>query len=129
MQSRTHVSNKDICLGAELEDGGDGVEFKVIRYGEILPAFVVRYRDTVYAYVNRCSHMDLKLNFVTDNFFDHDREYLICATHGALYAPESGMCLGGPCGGVGLVPIPVLELDGTVRLSDNSSVTLLNEEQ
>jgi nitrite reductase/ring-hydroxylating ferredoxin subunit len=41
---------------------------------------------------------------------------LICATHGALYAPESGRCLGGRCNGNGLVALSVVEDEGQIFL-------------
>jgi nitrite reductase/ring-hydroxylating ferredoxin subunit len=41
---------------------------------------------------------------------------LICATHGALYAPDSGRCLGGRCNGKGLEAVAVVEHDGQVLL-------------
>ena len=31
-------------------------------------------------------------------------------THGALYAPDSGACRGGPCRGAGLTRLPVFEM-------------------
>jgi nitrite reductase/ring-hydroxylating ferredoxin subunit len=49
-------------------------------------------------------------------FFDHSGLYSICATHGALYAPDSGRCLGGRCNGNGLKPLELSEHDGNVFL-------------
>lgn len=118
------MGDDEICSSGELTNGCDGVEFNVIRKGEVLPAFVVRYRNVVYAYVNRCSHMDFKLNFINTDFFDLERDNLICATHGALYNPQSGACMGGPCTGVGLLPIPVSEAGGKVTLIQNSGISL-----
>lgn len=118
-----------ICLSEDLENGGSGIEFNVLKNDEVLPAFVIRFHDVVYAYINRCSHMELKLNFINDDFFDLNKESLICATHGALYKPETGSCLGGPCNGLGLVPISVRELEGRVTLSDNNEITLFYENQ
>jgi nitrite reductase/ring-hydroxylating ferredoxin subunit len=43
---------------------------------------------------------------------------LICSTHGAMYLPDSGRCVGGPCSGRGLVPLAVEEADGKVFLID-----------
>ena len=122
-------SDSYICLSEDLKSGGTGIEFTVLKDDEILPAFAIRFRDVVYAYINRCSHMELKLNFVNDDFFDLDKKNLICATHGAVYDPTTGACLGGPCNGLGLVPITVCELEGKVALSDNNGITLFYEKQ
>ena len=52
-------------------------------------------------------------------FFDAEGLVLICSTHGALYAPDSGECLGGPCLGCGgLEPVAIEERDGAVYLKE-----------
>ena len=127
MTKGTTANDSRICLSEELKSGGGGIEFNVLKDDEVLPAFAIRFRDVVYAYINRCSHMELKLNFIHDDFFDLDKKNLICATHGALYDPATGSCLGGPCNGLGLVPIAVRELEGKVTLSDNKGITLFYE--
>lgn len=103
-----------ICAAGDLLDGGAGVRFSVMRHGRDEPAFVVRFQGRVFAYYNRCAHVPVELDWQPGAFFDDSRLYLICATHGALYAPESGHCLGGRCNGKGLLPIPVEERDGFV---------------
>ena len=105
-----------ICASAALVDGGPGVRFTVPRYGVEEPAFAIRFRGRVYAYLNRCGHVPVELDWQHGEFFDLSKLYLICATHGALYAPENGRCLGGRCNGRGLVAIPVAEREGHVYL-------------
>ncbi len=105
-----------ICASAALVDGGPGVRFTVCRYGADEPAFAVRYRGCVHAYLNRCGHVPVELDWQHGEFFDDSKLYLICATHGALYAPESGHCLGGRCNGRGLTKLPVEERDGNIYL-------------
>lgn len=105
-----------ICESAALVDGGPGIRFTVRRYGADEPAFVIRFRGRVYAYVNRCGHVPVELDWQHGEFFDSSKLYLICATHGALYAPENGRCLGGRCNGRGLATVPVLERDGKIYL-------------
>lgn len=105
-----------ICAGEELAEGGYGVRFTVDRHGTSEPAFVVRFRGRVHAYVNRCAHIPVEIDWQEGEFFDHSGLYLICATHGALYAPESGRCLGGRCNGEGLVAVFVFEDAGSVFL-------------
>jgi len=70
----------------------------------------------VHAYLNRCGHVPVELDWQHGEFFDDSKLYLICATHGALYAPESGQCLGGRCNGRGLTKLPVEERDGNIYL-------------
>lgn len=103
-----------ICTSAELQDGGDGVRFTVARPGGERAAFVVRFDGKVYAYLNRCAHVPIELDWLPGRFFDDSRRYLICATHGALYAPDSGRCVGGPCRNGRLEVLPIVERDGGV---------------
>ena len=105
-----------LCAGSELTDGGDGIRFEVEFDGQATPAFAIRHGGRVYAYLNRCAHISMELDWNPGKFFDTEREYLICSTHGALYAPESGACRGGPCRGAGLRRLDVFEADGKVYL-------------
>lgn len=107
-----------ICDGEQLEEGGRGVRFEVDWYGQQEPAFVVRFDGMARAYLNRCGHVPVELDFNEGEFFDDSGLYFVCATHGALYAPESGACMGGPCNGRGLVKIDVREIGGQVYLKE-----------
>lgn len=107
-----------ICAAGELLEGGPGVRFEVIHNGEARPAFAVRYRGRVHAYLNRCGHVPVELDWEPGAFFDHSRLYLICSTHGALYDPASGACMDGRCKGRGLAPVAVEERDGHVYIED-----------
>ncbi|MFL6622938.1 MAG: Rieske (2Fe-2S) protein [Sulfurifustaceae bacterium] len=106
-----------ICPSEALRDGGDGVRFTIKRDGADVSAFVVRYAGVVHGYVNRCSHRSVELDWDHGRFFDHESRYLICATHGALYAPDTGRCVGAPCNG-GLVKLPVIEKNNAVYFID-----------
>lgn len=104
-----------LCPSAELIDGGRGVRFQATIDGESTPAFVVRYRGRAVGYLNRCAHVAMELDWLAGSFFDDEARYLICATHGALYEPADGRCVGGPCAGRGgLAAVPVVEHDGFV---------------
>lgn len=84
------------------------------REGEEVSAFVLRHRGQVRAWLNRCGHLPVELDWQQGEFYDSSGLYLICATHGALYAPDTGRCLGGPCKGNGLVAVAVTEIDGWI---------------
>jgi len=109
-------SQRLICQSADLAEGGKGVRFSVSRHGEELPAFAVRYRGVVRAFLNRCGHVPVELDWVEGEFFDLSGLYLVCATHGASYLPDSGRCAYGPCNGRGLRALEVAETDGGVYL-------------
>lgn len=110
-----------ICASADLVEKGLGRRFEVEVHGRSEPAFAIRYGGRVYAYLNRCAHVPVELDWQPGEFFDYSRLYLICAVHGALYDPASGACLGGRCEGRGLSPLGVEERDGQVYLSTGSA--------
>lgn len=107
-----------ICMSSALEEAGDGVRFEVERFGETLPAFVIRFDGRVYAYINACAHVPVELDWMEGDFFDGDQRYLVCATHGARYEPTTGYCVAGPCSGARLRPLKVVERDGSVILKE-----------
>ncbi len=103
-----------ICDAEALIDGGKGVRFPVTAGGEPATAFVVRYGQQPQAYLNRCAHVPMELDWTPGEFFESSGLYIMCATHGALYEPETGRCAGGPCRGGRLHKIPVFEQDGRI---------------
>ena len=93
---------------AELQDGGKGLRFDVKNsQGDVIPAFAILFEGQYFAYLNRCGHIAVQLDYMPGDFFSDDGRTLVCATHGAEYAPETGACLGGPCYGVGLEKLDV----------------------
>ncbi len=110
-----------ICAASALLDGGPGVRFEISEAGRStpVPAFVVRWKGSVHGYLNRCGHIPVELDWQHGEFFDVSRQYLMCATHGALYDPATGACLGGRCEGRGLTPWPVFERQGNVYCEEN----------
>jgi nitrite reductase/ring-hydroxylating ferredoxin subunit len=105
-----------ICSSNDLREGGKGVRFMAqTAYGG-QSAFAVRYDGKVYAYLNRCAHIPVELDWMDGEFFDYSKLYLICATHGAAYLPDNGLCVQGPCPGKRLTPVVVEERDGHIFL-------------
>jgi nitrite reductase/ring-hydroxylating ferredoxin subunit len=112
--SETSETQIRICDAADLEEGGKGVRFPVTAGGEDTTGFVIRYDSRAHAYLNRCAHVPIELDWQEGQFFDSSGLYLMCSTHGAIYSPESGRCQGGPCRGGRLRPITVVERDDEV---------------
>jgi nitrite reductase/ring-hydroxylating ferredoxin subunit len=100
-----------ICAADAVENGGRGVRFPVTAGGEDATGFVVRHEGKAYAYLNRCAHVPIELDWAQGEFFESSKLYIMCSTHGAVYMPESGYCAGGPCRGGRLRPITVVEHD------------------
>ena len=80
----------DICASAALLNGGQGVRFEVDVGGRNAPAFAIRYGGRAFAYLNRCAHVAMELDWQPGMFFDFDAEHLLCSTHGAFYDPATG---------------------------------------
>ncbi|MEW6414387.1 MAG: Rieske 2Fe-2S domain-containing protein [Pseudomonadota bacterium] len=108
-----------ICASSDLAEKSRGVRFEFACQGTQRPAFVVRFDGSPHAFLNQCGHVPVELDWQEGEFFDVSRLYLICATHGALYHPGTGACVGGRCAGRGLIPVPVVERDGHVYVMED----------
>jgi nitrite reductase/ring-hydroxylating ferredoxin subunit len=114
MSSVSDTSGIELCASSELVEGGLAVPFDVCFAGENCRAFAIRFEGRVHAFLNRCTHVAMEMDYQPDRFFDDTGQWLLCATHGAAYRPDTGECVGGPCRG-GLVKIPLSEAEGIVR--------------
>jgi nitrite reductase/ring-hydroxylating ferredoxin subunit len=103
-----------LCLSEQLAERGDAVAFEVLQYRQPVRAFALRFDGRVVAYLNRCVHTPVEMDWQEGKFLDMDREYILCSIHGAAYEPASGRCVGGPCVGGRLTAIEVEERDGQV---------------
>jgi len=79
--------------------------------------FVLRRGDRVHGYWNRCPHRGTPLNWLPDHFLDREGRHIVCATHGALFSVEDGLCLQGPCAGDALRRVRLEVRDGQVFLA------------
>lgn len=107
----------------QLVDGGPGLRFAVATAGRNGTGFVVRHHGQVYGYLNRCAHVPIELDWAHGEFFESGKRYIMCQTHGAIYAPETGVCAGGPCKGGRLRPLTVIEADGQIAWIPDAVVT------
>jgi nitrite reductase/ring-hydroxylating ferredoxin subunit len=112
-----------VCPSADLIEGGKGVRFPVTAFGGDGTGFVVRYAGRVHGYLNRCAHVPIELDWAEGEFFESSGLYLMCATHGAIYVPDTGRCAGGPCRGGALRRIVTIERDGQIYWQPDEYVT------
>ena len=103
-----------LCGSGDLVNGGVAVPFDVVYGGQSCSAFAIRFQGEAHAYLNRCAHVAMEMDWQPNRFFDDTGRWLVCATHGATYAPDTGACAGGPCRG-GLVKIALVEAGGVVH--------------
>ena len=76
--------------------------------------FVVRKGEAVFGYVDRCPHAGLPLAQQLDQYLSPDGGLIACSWHGAVFAVETGACVGGPCAGARLTPWPVEVREGRI---------------
>ncbi|MEO6324991.1 MAG: NUDIX domain-containing protein [Thermoanaerobaculia bacterium] len=72
-----------------------------------LEAILVQTDAGPRAYLNLCPHVPVPLDRGEDDFVSEDGKLLVCRKHGALFAPESGLCVSGPCRGDSLQPVQI----------------------
>ncbi len=104
----------------ELEDPGCR-EFRIGAGDWPFRGFVVRQGDEVFAYQNYCMHVGHPLNFKPDSFLTKDNSLIICASHGALYEIDTGVCVAGPCPGKTLRSVQVDVVAGEIVVNGPDS--------
>jgi len=109
------VTSQRLCNIADIDDPGA----RLFEFGERnredpsdwpLSIFVVRRGDRVHGYINRCPHAGHQLNWAGERFLNRERDHILCASHGAMFAIDSGVCVAGPCPGERLARVD-LEID------------------
>ncbi|MDH4022733.1 MAG: Rieske 2Fe-2S domain-containing protein [Gammaproteobacteria bacterium] len=100
------------CL-ADLGDPGTR-EFFVGEGDWPFRGFLVQVNGRLRAYANVCPHKRHPLNLADDEFLVPGQALLRCASHGALFEPESGLCVFGPCAGRSLTPLECRVENGEV---------------
>lgn len=89
-----------VCRTADVAPG-ESRKFMMPIRGADEECFVVNFDGRYHAYVNRCRHVPIPMDWVDNQFFGEQGRYLICQTHNAYYEPDSGECVAGPAGTCG----------------------------
>lgn len=109
-----------ICQEAHLVPG-TALEFEIAQDSEQpgslpLSGFLFVHGGQPRAYLNRCPHLGIELNWMPGRFMDADNQFIQCSSHGALFLPASGECIAGPCQGDALTALEVRIVDGWVEV-------------
>jgi nitrite reductase/ring-hydroxylating ferredoxin subunit len=103
-----------LCDLADIAD--PGAKGFLFRQGDYLfGGFVVRRGETVTGYIDRCPHAGMPLAILPDRYLTREADLILCASHGALFRPDTGLCVAGPCEGRSLWPWAVVVEGGEVR--------------
>lgn len=98
------MDGRGVCRVADIPDGGA----KVVDNAEAgVPVIIVRRGEAVWAYVNRCPHFSVPLDFEPGEISCYRAQVLMCAHHSALFRFEDGRCIDGPCTGSALDAVSV----------------------
>jgi len=102
-----------LCQSDELTDGRYR-EFTVDAADE--PVFLVatRHRGEPRAWHNVCPHQGRALNFAPNRFLTDDHGHLVCCAHGAVFEPDHGRCISGPCQNAELKAVALSEIEGQI---------------
>ncbi len=120
-RSGEHSSKKlryRVCRASDLKPG-QSMKFLLAIRGAEEECFVINFGGELHAYVNRCRHVPMPMDWVDNQFFAEQGRYLMCQTHNAYYEPASGECIAGPPSACGkfLYRVPLKIEDGVVYAS------------
>ncbi len=100
-----------LCASNNISDpGSKGFEFG--EEAQRFAMFVIRKDGQIFAYRDLCPHAGHPIDFPPDRFWSLNGKSVKCASHGALFDPQSGLCINGPCEGRSLLPVPIHQKDG-----------------
>ena len=96
---------RHLCDLTDIPDG----QARAFSYDDQQSLLVVRRGLRAWAYINRCPHRGVGLEWTPDQFLDPSNSLIQCATHGALFLIEDGECVTGPCAGQSLTRVDCRE--------------------
>lgn len=104
-----------LCPASAIPDPGSK-SFSLQSNNDVVDIFVVHKDGEFHAFINRCPHTGVTLEWQEDQFLDRDQAYIQCASHDALFDIDTGLCIHGPCTGDSLAPVKI-EIDGDILLA------------
>ncbi len=104
-----------LCAVDDIADGTSRVFTFRDDDGHRFEMFIHRNGEQVVAYANKCPHAGLPLDWTPGRFLDFSGTVFHCASHGAQFRIEDGLCVAGPCPGRALTPVKMEVRDGVIR--------------
>lgn len=112
---------KFLCASEEVPEG-QYLEFRLSRndlatideHLRPLDLIVTRHLGTLRAWLNVCPHQGRSLSLAPGRFITDDQNRLVCCVHGAVFEPDQGLCVQGPCANASLTSISIAEREGQV---------------
>jgi nitrite reductase/ring-hydroxylating ferredoxin subunit len=111
-----------LCHQSDVADPGVRA-FELQLDNVLLEGILIHWHGGWYAFRNACPHTGVNLNWSPGQFFDLQQRYLQCSLHGALFEPDNGVCVFGPCQGEVLTPLQV-SLDSDEVYLTTTSISL-----
>ncbi|HUO05560.1 MAG TPA: Rieske 2Fe-2S domain-containing protein [Candidatus Binataceae bacterium] len=95
---------------------GESLKFMLPIRGTDEECFLINFNGEYHAYLNRCRHVPMAMDWVENQFFAGEGRYLMCQTHNACYEPATGECVAGPAAACGkfLYRVPIEIVKGTI---------------
>ncbi len=104
-----------IVAASELHEGMSYL-FTFVKDDERYEAFVIRFGNQIRAYLNLCPHAGEPIAEKNQSAFNSDKRYLLCREHFALFDPDTGKCVSGPCPIADLHKISITEQEDMICL-------------
>ncbi len=77
---------------------------------------VTRHQGKPKAWFNVCPHQGRPLNIAPNRFLTDENNQLVCCVHGAVFEPNQGQCVSGPCLNAHLKAVKIREDNGQVSV-------------
>ena len=114
--------NELLCNIKEIGDpGAKGFELNINE--STLVFFLVKKHGEIFAYINKCPHVGINLEWRPDDFLNIDKSLIQCSVHGAEFIIETGHCIAGPCLGKMLDTVPLhIDAQGNIFLAPDTQI-------
>lgn len=117
-----------LCSSGEIPDGSSR-GFDPEQNGQDT-IFIVRIKGQLYGWRNACPHINgAPMAWRKDAYLNAKGTHIACHAHGALFEPETGVCVQGPCMGKALQAVQISESENGQVMLNPFSINNKSEEK